>query len=82
MNNKTSPTVSVLSFNKAEREPEEVIEINEAEFDHTVFDFSDKESVVITQTDEAGVTHTVILSPEMVAKVQPQMFRWKAANQI
>lgn len=62
--------------------PPDVIECDDPEYDETLFDFSDPEEVIITQTDEHGRTHTVVLSPRMIAQVNLRMFQWKSSNDI
>lgn len=55
---------------------------HDPDFDETVVDFSDVEYVTITQIDEHGKTHTVVLSPAMVEQTQDQMRLWKKHNNI
>jgi hypothetical protein len=53
-----------------------------SEFDYTEFDFGEPEVISIRQTDEHGVTHTIVLSPAMMAMVNLRSHQWKAANNL
>lgn len=48
------------------------------QFDDTVVDFSEGETVTLTQEDEHGVTHTVILSAKVISQISPFMLLWKS----
>jgi hypothetical protein len=42
-----------------------IVVLNDADYDLTVVDFTDPEAIIITQLDEHGVTHTVVISRKM-----------------
>lgn len=59
---------------------EQLLVCQDEDFDETVADFSDPEAVTLTQTDEYGVTHTIILSAQIITKMHPLMSLWKTQN--
>ena len=54
------------------------VESLDEEYDETRVDFSDPEEIVITQIDEHGQRHTVILSAKMIAQYSPYVSQWKS----
>lgn len=57
-----------------------VVTCHDPDYDETVIDFSDPEFITTTQTDEHGVTHTVIVSAKMISQLQPHILKWLTSN--
>lgn len=49
-------------------------------WDETEVDFSDPEQVTIQQIDAHGITHTILLSNEMIANLRLHALKWTTAN--
>jgi hypothetical protein len=49
--------------------------------DETIVDLDDREAVTISQIDEFGTVHTVILCPLMVDQTLQLLLRWTHLNQ-
>lgn len=58
----------------------ESLPLIDPEFDHTVVDFSEDAMLTVTQVDEAGRTHVLMLSASMVRQLMPSLIRWNALN--
>jgi hypothetical protein len=55
-----------------------IVVCQDEHFDDTVLDFSDGETVTLTQTDEDGKTHTIVLSAKIVDDLAPYLLLWKS----
>jgi hypothetical protein len=54
-----------------------VLPLIDPDFDETVADLSDCEMVTLTQIDEQGRTHTVVLSLQMMLQLAPSLDQWR-----
>lgn len=52
--------------------------LHDPEFDETYADLATPEYIGLTQIDEAGTEHIVLLSPAMIATLLPLMDSWTA----
>lgn len=58
----------------------DTVTVSDPEYDDATLDFSEDGQVTITQTDEGGRLHTVILSVDQIAQIYAQRLKWKPAN--
>lgn len=59
--------------------PPDAIIFNDPDYDETVMDFMGEDGATITQVDEAGITHTIMLSPDMLRCIFNRGLAWKTA---
>ena len=50
--------------------------LSDQEFDETYVDLSSPEIITLTQIDEHGQAHIIILSEKMVEQLIPQLTKW------
>jgi hypothetical protein len=53
---------------------------NHPEWDDTFMYTDDREAIQISQKDEHGVIHDIILFPDQLALLLPHMLRWALGN--
>lgn len=58
-----------------------IVVCQDPDFDETVVDFTDCETVTMTQKDERGTVHTIILSAKIMDQYAPYMLLWKSQNE-
>lgn len=70
-----------IPFTSHEAPPDTVI-FNDPQYDETVMDFGGggEDGATITQVDEAGITHTIVLSPDMLRCIFNRGLAWTTAN--
>jgi hypothetical protein len=57
-----------------------ILTCTDEDYDVTIVDLTDSDGITITQVDEHGVTHTIILSDKIVQQMHPYMRIWKCLN--
>lgn len=57
-----------------------IIVCEDHHYDATTVDFTEAETVTMTQQDEHGVVHTLILSAKIIDQIAPYMLLWKSKN--
>jgi hypothetical protein len=53
---------------------------SDPDWDDTIIDFSDPEYLLLTQLDEDGKTHTIVISERMVSMFRPHLLKWLSSN--
>ena len=71
----TTPIRELQGRLNAENLP--ILLLNDPDFDETCVDFSEPETVTITQVDEYGKQHTVVLSAAIINNIIPNLVIWQ-----
>lgn len=61
-------------------EPFQIVDCHDPNCDPTVVDFTDPECITLTQVDEHGDTHTIVLSHLLIKQIWPNFLAWKPSN--
>lgn len=80
MKSNVSYLYDVAAVRDEETFPPATLLLNDPEYDETTVDLEEPECVTITQTDEAGKVHTVILGRTAMHRLLPYLKQWNAQN--
>jgi len=80
MNSNVAKVYALVPVSELVLETPRTYRCSDSDYDPTSVDFSAAESLTISQTDEFGKAHHVILSAQMVSQLMPHLIRWNALN--